>query len=389
MKKRGSVQPGDANVRAYLRSGGFAPGDRLPGERQLAQTLGMTRTALRSALDALEASGTVERRPQSGTFLTRVPTAAARGGRVTLIAPFHGNRQADQVRDSSWLYRVVSAFERTTGPSGIQINLQDQSTRLDDPRSIIALAREVATQRPKAVVLLHPVGSRADIRQALTLLHDQRVHPIIVSSRTYPGLASQVYFDSGWGAYVATQYLLQRGHRRIGFAGAPRGHEWVQERLAGYRDALATVDMVADARWVNLPDAGERLSHARDGADALRRWLDLPAQLRPTAVYAANDIVALGLLKAARDAGLMIPEALSVVGFDNDPEALLAGLTTIERPTEALGEALARTALDRVAGGSHAEAVTVRLRPVLIERATVGVPAPEPRPGTNSFEQPG
>ncbi len=382
MKERGSIPTMDARVRAYLRSAGFVPGERLPGERELAQVLDMSRTALRSALAALEASGTIERRPQSGTFLTRIPAPSARGARVTLIAPFHGNGRADQVRDSSWLFRVVSAFERTTGPAGMQIQLEDQSTRLDDSRSIIALARDVAAQRPQAVVLLHPVGTRKDIGQALTILHDQQVHPIIVSSRTYPGLASQVYFDSGWGAYVATRHLLQRGHRRIAFAGAPQGHEWVQDRLAGYQDALAAVEIVPDAAWVNLPNDGERLAQPSDGEDALQRWLRLPAEIRPTAVDAANDVVALGLLGAAREAGIEVPDALSVVGFDNDPEALLAGLTTIERPIEALGEALARTTLDRVAGGSHADAVTVRLRPVLIERATVGAPTPEPGSGS-------
>jgi LacI family transcriptional regulator len=88
--------------------------------------------------------------------------------------------------------------------------------------------------------------------------------------------------------------------------------------------------------------------------------------------------VAFGVLEAARRRGLSAPQDLSVIGFDNDPQALLAGLTTVERPTEALGEAVARVALERLAAGCEAETVTVRLRPVLIERRTVGCPPAVP-----------
>ena len=101
------------------------------------------------------------------------------------------------------------------------------------------------------------------------------------------------------------------------------------------------------------------------------------ADARSTALVAANDVVALGILDAARAANVAVPEALSVIGFDNDPEALLAGLTTIERPTETLGEAVAQTTLERMAAGPQAATLTLRLRPVLIERSTVGPPPDE------------
>ena len=357
-----------AAVRDYLRRSGLGAGERLPGEREVAGHLGIGRAALRAALEQLEAEGTLQRRPQSGTFLLAVPPPQSPGARIALIAPLQGER------DAGWLHRVISALERTVRPAGGELLLRDQSPQAADPCSVKELVQDAADRGAQAAVLLHPLGTKEKIAHALALLHDRNVHPLIVSARTYSGLASQVYFDSGWGAYLATRHLIQSGHTRLGFAGASRGHEWVRERLAGYQSALEAADLVRPAEWVWLPDDGERLSAAADGAVALDGWLRLPAARRPTAVVAASDVVALGLLDAARASGVSVPGDLSLIGFDNDPAALLAGLSTVERPTEALGEAVARVILERLAAGPQAATVTVRLRPVLIERSTVGPP---------------
>jgi DNA-binding LacI/PurR family transcriptional regulator len=361
-------------LRSFLREGGLRVGDKLPGERELADRLGIGRTALRSLLESLENEGVLERRPQSGTFLVRVPVRGVSGMTVALIAPFRGTGQPEDALNAQWLYRVVSAFERTAVPAGARVLLLDQSPRIPDACSIKDMALEAAAAGAQAAVLIHPFGGRSKISHALALLHDRGVHPIVVSSRTYPGLASQVYFDSGWGAYLATRFLIRQGHRRIGFAGAPSGHEWVQDRLAGYRTALEAAEIAEEAAWVFLPEEGERLACAADGAAAWNRWNALPVSLRPTAVAAANDAVALGLMEAATAAGIAIPAALSVIGFDNDPAALLAGLTTLERPTETLGETVAQVTLEQLSRGAEAATVSLRLRPVLIERRSVGPP---------------
>jgi len=358
-------------LRDFLRSGTLQPGERLPGERELAGFLGVGRTALRPVLEELEAQGFLRRQPQSGTFLVAVPPPLISGTTVMLVAPFQGAGGTGQAAEAGWLYRVTSAFERTARYAGAGLILLDQSPHASDPCSVKDMAHWAMAAGAQATVLLHPLGTREKIACALSILHDHEVHPVIVSARTYPGLASQVYFDSGWGAYLATRHLLTRGHTRIGFAGASVGHEWVRERLAGYRQALAASEVAGDAAWVWLTEEGERLPRREDGDSAFERWRALPAGARPTALVAANDVVALGILGAARAANVAVPGGLSVIGFDNDPEALLAGLTTIERPTETLGEAVAQTTLERLAAGPQAATVTLRLRPVLIERATV------------------
>jgi len=364
----------NTRVREHLRSGGFRAGDQLPGEREMATSLGVGRTALRPILNALEQEGVIERRPQAGTFLLSIPTPHARHAQVTLIAPFGGTGEPERATDPIWLHRVVSAFERIARPSGVQLVLQDQSPHAADLCSIKEMAHDAINEGARAVVMLHPLGTRDKISCALALLHDGGVHPVMVSSRSYPGLANSVYFDSGWGAYLATRHLLNAGHRRIAFAGAPGGHQWARERIEGYEQALEAAEIEAASRWIWTPDESERLATLQDGARALKQWLKVAKRTRPTAIVAANDAVALGFLAAAREQGIEVPRELSLIGFDNERDALLAGLTTIERPTETLGEEVARVTLERLAAGPEAAAVSHRLRPVLIERATVAPP---------------
>ncbi|MCW3055819.1 MAG: LacI family transcriptional regulator, partial [Chthonomonadales bacterium] len=125
------------------------------------------------------------------------------------------------------------------------------------------------------------------------------------------------------------------------------------------------------------PDEGERLAVGEDGTSAWNQWRALPLHLRPTAIVGANDVVALGVMEAAQQEGVSIPGDLSIIGFDNNPGALLAGLTTLERPTETLGETVAQVTLEQLARGPNAATVSLRLRPVLIERRSVGPPPME------------
>ncbi|RYX86489.1 GntR family transcriptional regulator [bacterium] len=366
----------NSRVRAHLRSGGFEVGGRLPAERDLAASLGVGRTALRPILEELEREGVLERRPQAGTFLRALPVSTSKGTKVALIAPFGETGQNERETDPLWLHRVVSAFERVAQPAGMELQLLDQSPLAADPCSVKELGREAVNGGAKAVVLLHPLGSRCIIDCALALLHDLGAHPIIASARTYPGMASSVYFDSSWGIYCATRHLIELGHQRIGFAGSSMGHEWVRERLTGFQQALEAAELDFSPQLVWTSDEGERIPTLQDGEKALEKWLLLPEKERPTAVVGANDLIALGFMAAARKHGIEIPGDVSLTGFDNDPGALLAGLSTLERPTEALGEALARVTLERLAqdSGSDMTAITHRLRPDFIERRTVAAP---------------
>jgi LacI family transcriptional regulator len=138
--------------------------------------------------------------------------------------------------------------------------------------------------------------------------------------------------DNLKGARVATEYLIGLGHRRIGFLAGRTDLESVRLREQGYRDALADAGIPFDPALVQV---GE---FRPDGsAAAAARLLDQDP--RPTAIFAANDLSAIETMTVAQSRGLVVPDDLSVVGFDNIPESALASppLTTVDQSIQRMG----------------------------------------------------
>jgi LacI family xylobiose transport system transcriptional regulator len=135
------------------------------------------------------------------------------------------------------------------------------------------------------------------------------------------------------GGYLATRYLLDLGHRRIGIITGPDNMLASTARLSGYRAALESANVPVDPALIR---PGE--FHHRDGLVEGRALLTLPN--RPTAIFASSDLYALGVYEAARSLRIGIPEDLSVVGYDDLRIARWAGppLTTIHVPLVAMAE---------------------------------------------------
>lgn len=159
------------------------------------------------------------------------------------------------------------------------------------------------------------------------------------------------------GGLTATEHLLSLGHQRIAFAGGPRQASCSRARLHGYRAALEKAGTAADDSLVLHGAFGYP-----DGLEMGGRLLDLPK--RPTAVFAASDATAVGVMEAARRRGLRVPQDLSVVGFDDTILATLAtpALTVVRQPLPDMGRVALRTLLRLIDGESldshHVELAT-------------------------------
>ncbi len=142
------------------------------------------------------------------------------------------------------------------------------------------------------------------------------------------------------GAYEATRYLIELGHRRIGFITGPQTLGCAVDRLAGYREAMADAGLALDPALIR---PGEFFQP--QGFVCAEQLLALPE--RPTAIVASNDEIAFGVVEAARIHGLRLPEDLSVVGFDDTPRAsqVHPPLTTIRQPLEQMGQVAAERLL--------------------------------------------
>ncbi|HLV03355.1 LacI family DNA-binding transcriptional regulator [uncultured Georgenia sp.] len=183
-----------------------------------------------------------------------------------------------------------------------------------------------------------------------------------------PSGIATVDADNDAGAVLATAHLIALGHRRIGFLGGRPDLESSRQREEGFRSAMAAAGLPVDPALVRVG------GYKREGADRPAHEL-LARPDRPTAVFAANDLMALATIDAARDVGLRVPQDLSVVGFDDVPEAVAATppLTTVAQPIQQMGAEAIGLLVELVAGREVATE-HVRLPTRLVERGSTAPP---------------
>ncbi|MBC8252477.1 MAG: LacI family DNA-binding transcriptional regulator [Ardenticatenia bacterium] len=197
--------------------------------------------------------------------------------------------------------------------------------------------------------------------------------PIVLIDMDHPSLTMlhQVSVDGVAGGRAATQHLIDLGHTRIGFVGdiidSPFNFVSSLHRHLGYRQAL-------EAAGIPLcPDYyGEDQHGRREARQTAKRILALPD--RPTAIFAASDTQAVGVLEAARDAGLRVTEDLSVIGYDDIEIADIMGLTTIRQMLFESGQRGMELLLETLEN-PHMEPVHDVLPTELIVRGTTAAPS--------------
>lgn len=195
---------------------------------------------------------------------------------------------------------------------------------------------------------------------------------VLVNTATAAPGHARFVVDNFGGAQAMTQHLATGGRRRVAFIGGPQGNEEAAQRLAGYRAALR-------------PGQRELLFEGDFTEDSGRAAGRRMAQLRqrPQAVFAANDMMAVGCMAALQDAGLRVPDDVAVGGFDDIPIAryVTPTLTTIRVPIATLGSA-ALNALVRAVEAPQPRAEHTVVMPVeLVVRRSCGVgPPSHPQP---------
>jgi len=182
-----------------------------------------------------------------------------------------------------------------------------------------------------------------------------------------PGLESDlVRVDHQAGAELAVSHLLSLGHRRIACLSGPSEFVVSRARVAGWRIALEKAGIAIADDWLLEGDFSAPVGH-----ELARRLLTNADGI--TAIFASNDLLAIGALRAAAELGIVVPDALSVVGFDGIElgSYIYPALTTVGYPIRALGEAAASVLIERIAGGSATRREVV-LPPKLTLRESTG-----------------
>jgi DNA-binding LacI/PurR family transcriptional regulator len=193
----------------------------------------------------------------------------------------------------------------------------------------------------------------------------------VVLIDAYSPMFTSLVVNNVEGAYQAVRCLIEKGHRRIGFInGEIEGNfkfNQANDRLIGLHRAFGETSMLFEPELM-LTSEWSRLG----GKRAALQLLSL--QKRPTAIFAASDMQAVGVLEAAKDLGIPVPEQLSVIGFDGIEVSELLDFSTVRQPMQEMGE-VAAAALVELIDNSTQTSELIRFDTRLVERHTTG-PAP-------------
>jgi len=232
-------------------------------------------------------------------------------------------------------------------------------TALDSDEAANAVAI-LDSQRVDGLIVIAPHRGAVEAIGGLP-----RALPVVALEAEFRKDVGVVSIDQRAGARMATEHLLDLGHRTVWHIAGPEDWNEARLRTEGWRNALGDRGVVAPE-----PLFGDWTS--RSGYEAGLRLAD---QTDVTAVFAGNDQMAIGVLRAFHERGIAVPDDRSVVGFDDLPEAefLIPGLTTVRQDFDAVGRKGLERLVTLIEGGSVRRRV-VRVEPELIIRASSARP---------------
>ncbi|MFE9815171.1 LacI family DNA-binding transcriptional regulator [Streptomyces sp. NBC_00236] len=264
--------------------------------------------------------------------------------------------------DSAWAMEVVRGVENVAREEGLSLVLSESAGRLTPGQTWVD---GVLARRPVGVILVLSDLTAAQRAQ----LTSRNIPYAVVDPAGDPGDDVPSVGTTNWqGGLAATRHLTGLGHRRIGVISGPSRMMCSRARVDGYRAALETAGLPIDPALVR---EGEFQHEA--GYTTGMELLSMAD--RPTAIFAGNDLQALGVYEAARELGLRIPEDLSVVGFDDLPLTRWIGppLTTVRQPLIEMAETAARLVLD-LGRGRQPATTRVDLATNLVVRNSTAAP---------------
>jgi GntR family transcriptional regulator of arabinose operon len=319
-------------IRKHILDGTWREGDTIPPEKTLCAEFNIARGTMRQALQLLESEGYLWREQGRGTFIRLIDRQnnESQSRHLAFVVPY--------IRDSS-VSTILVGFQQVAEQAGFSVVFNHVNNDLQQQQEVV----QRLVQQGVMGIALYPVDS-----ESLTGI-DRLVRsnfPVVLVDRYLKGFSTNyVMSDHFGGALRGVHYLLNQGHQRVGFVSWLSPAINMDHRLLGYIHALRERGLEVD----------ESLICRVEGYPTVNRTsliAYLTSDARPTAVFAANDQIAVALYRAATAVGLRIPEDLSVLGFDNlDISAHLEPpLTTIAQQFLVIGRQAAQVLLSRIRG---------------------------------------
>lgn len=257
-----------------------------------------------------------------------------------------------------FMSEVLSSIEKSLRKRGLFLVVSFAADEIDfEDSSCIRLFRE---DRVDGILILSPIKNDEYLIEL-----KKNNFPFVLLDQHHSNLqVPSVTIDNFTGGYAAAKALLEGGAKKIAHICGPDKYESSSERLRGYKQALMDYNIKLDASLIVEGDFS-----VQSGYRITEKWIK--EDTLPDAIFAADDNTAFGVIDAARKYNISIPDRLSVIGYDNHPfsSSLHPSLSTINQPTEELGEAGVEFLLN-IIEGKFKRTSTIVLKPELILRQT-------------------
>lgn len=321
-------------LKEQMRLGKIATGNQLPSENMLAKQFTLSRHTVRQALGDLENEGFVYREQGRGTFCS--PRNRNGGGRTIAVLTTY---------ISEYIFPgVIRGIEEILSAAGYTLVLA--TTGNDKVKEAVCL--ENLLNQDIAGLIIEPTksaGENVNLKYYQEL--ERRRIPYLMFHATYPELdPAYILMDDEKGGYMATQYLLQLGHREIAGIFKTDDLQGVR-RQAGFLAALSAYNISIKPEYLGNYDTEQLSSYPYQFTRGL-----LQRTNGPTAIVCYNDQVAIKILEAVREEGIKIPDQLSIISYDDSMLAVASEvkLTTIKHPKAEMGRQAARFIIDMLEG---------------------------------------
>lgn len=292
--------------------------------------------------------------------------SAARTGLVELV--FHE-------LESAWALELIRGVENVAREHGMSVVLTETGSRHAPGAEWI---EGVMSRRPAGVVLVF-----SDLPQGFRNKLAARSIPfVIIDPAGDPSPDVPSVGSANWsGGMMATRHLIELGHTRIAAISGPEDMMCSLARIDGYRSAMSMASLHIDPTFVRYGNF--HVDGGRDHAFSLLRRTD-----RPTAIFAGSDLQALGVLDAARQIGLRVPDELSIVGYDDLQLARWSSpaLTTVHQPLIQMAEEATRMVL-RLGDGERPHNLRLDLATSLVVRQSTTAPSPVTQTDTTARQE--
>lgn len=329
-----------------IESNEWPLGSKIPSERDLAEKLEVSRTTVRNAVQALTLRGMFDRKIGQGTFvrqrlgLVAPPSARASKGTFGYVVCKERSLRKP-ISSEAFYFDVFAGIEEETVRSGRHMLF----TYLDEKNSDELAAFQGFLDKVDGVVI-----EEARDCELLDLVERSRVPAALLGPTAIREGLDCVTMDMGAGVKKALSYLRGLGHERIGIVNGPADNESARVRFAAWQEDMRGAGLGTES-IAGLSCGGEGWS-AESGYAAVNELFSRGADV--TALFCANDLLAIGALSALAKLGLRVPEDVSVLGFDDSELARHASppLSTMRIYSRDMARSAVRRVLERIEGGA-------------------------------------